>query len=133
MPDLLAGRVQVMIASPFLIAQPVKEGRLRVLAAMLPVRSQPFPDVPTLGELGYPQAPQVSWAGLFGPARLPAPIAARLSAELKAVLAQPALREELEKRGAVPRSSSPEELREIVRAQGEIWRAAVREGLLPRE
>jgi tripartite-type tricarboxylate transporter receptor subunit TctC len=133
MSDLLTGRVQAMIASPFLIAQPVKEGKLRVLAAMLPERSQPFPDVPTLRELGYPQPPQVSWSGLFGPAKLPAQITARLSGELKAVLAQPALREELEKRGAVPRSSSPEELREIVRAQGELWRAAVRDGLMPRE
>ena len=133
MPDLLTGRVQAMIASPFLIAQPVKEGKLHVLAAMLPERSQPFPDVPTLRELGYPQPPQVSWSGLFGPAKLPAQITARLSAELKAALAQPALREELEKRGAVPRSSSPDELREIVRTQRELWRAAVRDGLIPRE
>jgi len=133
MPDLLAGRVQAMIASPFLIAQPAREGKLRVLAAMLPERSQPFPDVPTLRELGYPAPPQVSWAGLFGPAKLPGQITARLSAELKTALAQPALREELEKRGAVPRSSSPEELREIVRTQGEVWRTAVREGWIERE
>jgi tripartite-type tricarboxylate transporter receptor subunit TctC len=133
MPDLVTGRVQAMIASPFLIAQPVKEGRLRVLAAMLPERSQPFPDVPTLRELGYPEAPQVAWSGLFGPAKLPAQITARLSAELKSALAQPALRQELEKRGAVPRSSSPEELREIVRTQLDFWRAAVREGWIGRE
>jgi len=133
MPDLLAGRVQAMIASPFLIAQPAKEGRLRVLAAMLPERSQPFPDVPTLRELGYPEPPQVSWVGLFGPAKLPAQVTARLSMELKAALVQPALREELEKRGAVPRSSSPEELRQIVRSQLEFWRTAVRDGWIPRE
>jgi tripartite-type tricarboxylate transporter receptor subunit TctC len=133
MPDLLAGRVQAMIASPFLIAQQVKQGKLRVLAAMLPERSQPFPDVPTLRELGYPQPPQVSWSGLFGPAKLPAQISARLSRELTTVLAQRALLDELEKRGAVAKSSSPGELREIVRTQLEFWRAAVREGLIPRD
>jgi tripartite-type tricarboxylate transporter receptor subunit TctC len=133
MPDLVTGRVQVMVASPFLIAQPVKEGKLRVLAAMLPTRSEPFPQVPTLGELGYPEAPQVSWAGLFGPAKLPADVVARLSRELAAVLAQPALRGELEKRGAIPRSSTPGELREIVRSQLDVWRAAVNDGSIPRE
>jgi tripartite-type tricarboxylate transporter receptor subunit TctC len=132
-PDLLGGRVQVMIATPFLIAQPAKEGKLRVLAAALPQRSQPFPDVPTLRELGYAEPPLISWVGLFGPARLPPGIVARLSREMAAALALPALREELEKRGAVPRSSSPIELREIVKVQLDFWHAAVREGLIPRE
>jgi tripartite-type tricarboxylate transporter receptor subunit TctC len=132
-PDLLVGRVQVTIATPFLTAQPVKEGKLRVLAAVSPQRSQLFPDVLTLRELGYPEPPQISWVGLFGPARLPASITGRLSKELSAALAPAALRNELEKRGAVARSSSPDELREIVRGQLDFWRAAVREGLIPRE
>lgn len=133
MPDLLSGRVQVMIASPFQIAQPARAGRLRVLAAMLPERSRPFADVPTLRELGYPESPQVSWVGLFGPANLPEQVAARLSAELQAALAQPALRAALENRGVVPRSSTPGELREIVKTQRDFWQAAVREGLIERD
>jgi tripartite-type tricarboxylate transporter receptor subunit TctC len=132
-PDLLMGRFQVTIATPFLTAQPVKEGRLRALAAVSPQRSRQFPDVPTLRELGYPELPQISWVGLFGPARLPASITGRLSRELNAALAPAALRDELEKRGAVARGSSPEELREIVRTQLDFWRAAVRDGLIPRD
>jgi tripartite-type tricarboxylate transporter receptor subunit TctC len=131
--DLLEGRVQVMIATPFLIAAPAKEGRLRVLATAMAQRSRLFPEVPTLRELGYPELPKISWVGLFGPAKLPSEVTARLSAELGAALALPALREELEKRGAVAESSSPAELREIVKTQLNFWQAAVREGLIPRE
>ena len=133
MPDLLSGRVQVMIATPFLITQPVREGKLRLLAAAAPQRSQLYPDVPTLRELGYPEPPLISWVGLFGPAKLPAPITAWLSAELNAALALQALRNELERRGVVPRSSSPDELREIVKTQLDFWRTAVRERWIPRE
>jgi tripartite-type tricarboxylate transporter receptor subunit TctC len=133
MPDMLSGRVQFMIATPFLTAQPVKEGKLRALAAMLPQRSQPFPDLPTLDELGYPSPPQISWVGLFGPGRLPAPIVAKLSAEMNAALSQPVLRDEFLKRGAVPKGSSPEELRTVVKTQLDFWQAAVKEGLIPRE
>lgn len=132
-PDLVGGRVQVMIATPFLITQPVQAGKLRVLAAALTQRSQPFPDVPTLRELGYAEPPLISWVGLFGPANLPVHITTLLSRETNAVLAVPALRRELEMRGAVARGSSPEELREIVRAQLDFWRSAVREELVPRE
>jgi tripartite-type tricarboxylate transporter receptor subunit TctC len=133
MPDLLLGRVQVMIATPFLIGQAVREGKLRVLAAALPERSQLYPNVPTLREMGYPEPPLISWVGLFGPARLPTEIIARLSKDLNAVLAVTALRNELEKRGAVPKASSPAELADLVRAQLEFWRAAVREGVVSRE
>jgi tripartite-type tricarboxylate transporter receptor subunit TctC len=132
MPDMLSGRVQFMIATPFLTAQPAKEGKLRAMAAMLPQRSAPFPDLPTLDELGFPSPPQISWVGLFGPARLPAPIVAKLSAETNAALSQPSLRDELVKRGAVPRGSSPEELRTLVRTQLDFWQAAVKEGLVSR-
>jgi tripartite-type tricarboxylate transporter receptor subunit TctC len=133
MPDLLAGRVQIMIATPFLISEPTKEGRLRVLAAVMPERSQPFPDVPTLRELGYPEPPLISWVGLFGPAKLPPELAERLSREVAVALAFPQLRADLEKRGVIARSSSPQELRKLVSSQLDFWRAAVRDGLIPKD
>jgi tripartite-type tricarboxylate transporter receptor subunit TctC len=133
MPDLVGGRVQFMIATPFLVAQPVHEGKLRVLAAVLPQRGQAFPEAPTLHELGYAETPLISWVGLFGPAKLPPSITARWSAELKATLALQDLRNELDRRGALPRSSSPEELGALVRTQLKVWQDAVREGLIPPE
>jgi len=122
-----------MIATPFLISEPTKEGRLRVLAAVMPERSQPFPDVPTLRELGYPEPPLISWVGLFGPAKLPPELAERLSREVAVALAFPQLRADLEKRGVIARSSSPQELRKLVSSQLDFWRAAVRDGLIPKD
>jgi tripartite-type tricarboxylate transporter receptor subunit TctC len=109
--DLLTGRVQ----------------------ALLPERSAVLPEVPTMKELSYPAVPVVSWAGVFGPANLPPDVQERLSREINAVLARRGLREEMDKRGFALRGSTPDQLRELVRAQLEAWRSAVAAGWIAQE
>ena len=67
--DLIAGRVNVSIATPGLAVQHVKEGRLRALATLLPNRNPLLPDAPTLQEAGLAPVPIKPWGGLFGPAK----------------------------------------------------------------
>ena len=124
--DLLAGRVQVAVATGTLL-QHAKDGKLRVLVTLLPNRAAVLPDVPTLVEVGVRAMPMTSWAGIFGPAKMPRPIVERLARELSRALAQPGTRDQLEKLAFEPQSSTPEELGEIVRVQLEIWRKSVRD------
>ena len=125
--DLLSGRVQLMFATPTNALGPAKDGKLRVLATLLPQRSAMAPDAPTMAEAGAPKLSIVPWAGFFGPAKLPADIVARLNRELTAILKRPEVRELIERQAFDVQSSTPEELAAYTKEQVEVWRTAVRD------
>jgi len=80
LPDLIGGQVSAMI-DPVLSSGPqVRGGKLRALAITSARRSPQYPDVPTAVEAGMPELEFYSWYGLWGPARLPHEIVARLEA-----------------------------------------------------
>ena len=92
--DLVAGRLQVMVAD-FATAMPqVRTGKLKVLAVTTAKRSALLPGVPAIAETlkGFDIT---SWNGLFAPAGTPQPIMARLARETLASLAQPEIRDRL--------------------------------------
>jgi tripartite-type tricarboxylate transporter receptor subunit TctC len=129
--DLLAGRVQLALAAGAGLEH-VKSGKLRALATSLPSRSPLLPDVPTLAEAGVAGVTITSWAGLFGPARLPREVVERLSRELINALARPDVRDQLARVAFEARSSSPEELSALVKDQLTVWRkASVEAGIQP--
>jgi tripartite-type tricarboxylate transporter receptor subunit TctC len=118
--------VQFSIATPGLAVQQVKEGKLRVLATLLPNRNPLLPDAPTLTEAGLDPIPFTPWGGLFGPAKMPPEIVERLSREMAIVLAKPEVREQFGRLAFEPRSSSPRELAIFVAEQLEAYRQVVR-------
>lgn len=130
--DLLGGRVQFAIATPGSAAPQVREGKLRVLATLLPNRSPLLPQAPTMAEAGMRELSITPWGGVFGPAKMPPEITERVSRELAAVLKRPEVREAFEKLAFEPRSSTPQELSAFVKEQVEIWRRIVSEvGIKP--
>jgi len=133
LPDFITGRIQVMFATPSLIMQHIKDGKLRALAVLLPQRSGLLPNVPTMLELGYPEVPVTSWSGFFGPANLPPEITERLSREINAILARTSVREELDGRGIMAHGTSPDALRQVVKSQLDAWHRAVRDGWVRQE
>jgi tripartite-type tricarboxylate transporter receptor subunit TctC len=71
-PDLLGGRIAVLIAPIDATLSYVQSGRVRALATTGPQRSPFLPDVPTIKEVGYPSLEFVDWMGVFLPAKTPA-------------------------------------------------------------
>src|SRR5262249_8213853 len=75
---VVAGHTPISFGSPQAAMQHVKEGTVRALAVTSKTRSQIFPDVPTMTEVGYPQIEGDSWVGILVPAGTPAEIIAVL-------------------------------------------------------
>lgn len=124
--DLVAGRVQLMLATPTTGLAHVKEGKLRALVTTLAKRSALLPDVPTIAEAGMPEFSITSWAALFGPAKLPREIVERLNKEFVSVMHRPDVQSAMEKQAFTLSPSSPAELAKFVREQIESYRRILR-------
>jgi tripartite-type tricarboxylate transporter receptor subunit TctC len=104
--DLVGGQIAGFI-DPLLGAMGFqKAGRLRIIAVTSPARVPNLPDVPTVGET-IPGYAFFSWYGLWGPARLPADITARLNAEANKAL-ESDMRDRLISQGLVVNGGSVE-------------------------
>ena len=125
--DLVAGNVQMMLDQiPSAIGQ-IQAGRVRALAVTGARRSALLPNVPTMAEIGLPDAQATSWGAVMAPAGTPAPAIARFNAVIREALAQQAVKDRLAAAGADGVSSSAEELAAYVRAESEKWARVVRE------
>jgi tripartite-type tricarboxylate transporter receptor subunit TctC len=120
--DLIAGRVQLVIGTLSAGVQPqIKEGRLRVLATLLPNRSPLLPDSPTASEAGLRSLTITPWGGLFGPAGMPKDVVERLASEMRTVAARHDVREALDRIAFELQASTPRRCRHC-------WRNSCRSG-----
>ena len=126
-PDLVSGRVQLSMASPPSVQQLVLAGRLRGLAITGTTRAATLPDVPTFAEAGFPQYDMSTWFGVFGPARMPAALVARLNADINALMRDPALGAKLAGAGIdVAGGLSPAQVLDYMASEAVKWNAAAR-------
>lgn len=106
---VVAGEVGVTIAAVPAVQGFIKDGRLHALAVGSEKRFAVLPDVPTMAEAGASNDILLpTYFALLAPANTPAPIVARLNAELKKALADPAVAERLAGAGLVPVGGTPE-------------------------
>lgn len=100
--DTIGGRVCCYWA-PLNAALPhVNGGKAQALAVSSAKRSALLPNVPSIAEQGYPGFDYTLWVGLWGPARMPAEVAAKINRDVNAALASPDLRGRLMKLGTEP-------------------------------
>jgi tripartite-type tricarboxylate transporter receptor subunit TctC len=130
--DLVAGRVQLLIATPGSLLPHSKEGRVRVLATLLPNRSPLVPEVPTMSEAGMKEMPIQPYAAIYGPARMPRELVERLAKAVQEVMAQPAVKEGVGRHAFEAQSSTPEQLAAFHKEQLDLWRKTTKEiGIVP--
>ena len=119
--DVMGGSV-TMTFDNITTAWPLaKGGKLRALGVTTAKRSPAAPDVPTLAEAGLTGYEIGSWQGVFAPAGTPAPIVARLNAEIVKIINLPDVKEKLLVLGAEPVGNSSEEFTIFVKAEVVKW------------
>ncbi len=125
-PDVMAGRVDMIFDSTAVVVPHIKSGRLRPLAVMGAKRSTGMPDVPSVAE-ELPGFDATGWVGVVVPAGTPKDIIEKLNKEFIAALASPDMRERIQGMLFEPAGGRPEEFGAYIKAQSERWGKVIRE------
>ena len=112
--DLLAGHVQLSFMTVLEASGHIKGGKLRALAVTGDKRVQALPDVPTLAESVVPGFNAISWIGLLAPAGTPPDVVDKIAADVRAVLADDAVKARITALGGVPRATTPQEFGKLI-------------------
>ena len=124
--DLLAGRIDLVIAATGPLLPHVKAGRLRLLAISAGKRDPALPGIPTIGE-DVPGFEIVGWFGLLAPAGTPPAVIRKLHAEIVRILALPQVQAAYQNGGLdVVTSKSPADFDALIRADREKWAKVIK-------
>jgi tripartite-type tricarboxylate transporter receptor subunit TctC len=126
--DLLGGELQAMTASIPATLPQLAERKVKVLAVTGSKRVPQLPGVPSWQEEGVPDANVINYWGIVAPAGTSPDVVARLNAEVQKVLAQPEVRERLEREGAELIPGPPQRLGTLIEADLRGWRKLIAEG-----
>jgi len=123
--DLLAGQVHVMFPTMPSSIEYVRAGKLRALAVTTAMRSDAFPEIPTIGDFvpGYESS---AWLGLGTPKNTPAEIIDKLNREINAGLADPKIKMRLADLGGTVMMGSPGDFGKLIAGETEKWGNVIR-------
>lgn len=124
---LAAGEVDLAFGPIMALSPHIKSGRLRPLATSGRQRLAPYPEVPTLVELGYSRLEVNDWHGIVAPSGTPKQAIDRLHAEIVKVLAAAEFRQRLEALGMEAVGLGPEPFAAHIRSEIHRWNRLVRE------
>ncbi len=124
---LLGGQVSMTFETSVTVVPHIRSGKLRALGVASPKRIALLPDVPTLGESGFPGILAENWYGLFAPAGTPRETIARLYTELDRAIHNPDVREKLAQQGAEIRENTPEQTAAFLRSEMTKWARVIKD------
>ena len=123
--DIMAGRLDMQVATVAPTLQSIRDGKLRALATTGRKRLAVLPEVPTMIESGVKDYVVALWMAFAMPAGAPDSITRRLNAEMTAILNESDTAEALRKVGFEPETGAPELVTARIRGEIEMWRALI--------
>lgn len=130
-PDLLAGRVSMMLETIPTALPLVRSGGMRAIGVTVKERSASAPEIPTLAESGLPDFDVSAWTGLFAPAGTPRAIIERLDAATVKIAHDETYVTLIQSMGADVASSSPERFGKFVHDDVARWTGVIRRSGIP--
>src|SRR5947208_8529529 len=125
--DLISGNVQYMFVTTLPVIDLIATGKLRALAVTAPTRIPALKDVPSVVEAGFPDLVTADWIGFAAKRGTPADITSRLNKAINRVLAEPKIRNSLEKIGAVPVGGTAAEFGDGIRTDVAHWAKIIKD------
>jgi tripartite-type tricarboxylate transporter receptor subunit TctC len=108
------------------VVPPMTQGLLRGIGLASATRNSAVPDVPTYGEMGYPNVYSGSWVGFFAPAKTPDAIVAKLNAEINAIMQEPQAQQKLKTIGFDVTIKTVGEASDYFRSEVAAWGKMIR-------
>ncbi|MDW3686912.1 tripartite tricarboxylate transporter substrate binding protein [Cupriavidus sp. CV2] len=127
LPDVMAGRVDMIFDTAASSMPHVRSGSLRAIAIARATRQPDLPDVPTFAEQGFPKFQTSGWYGILAPAKTPKPVIDKLYAALQKAMVQPEVTSRLKTLGVDPIVSTPQEFGTFIRAELEKYKQVIRQ------
>ena len=131
--DLMGGQVHMMFEQMYAAMPAIKGGKLRALAITSKTRSPLAPDVPTMGEQGYPEIEVQNWQGLIGPKGMPADLVRQLNAVVNKALQDPDLKERILSQGNEVGGGTSEQFAALIKTESARWSKVVRDAKIEPE
>ena len=85
----IGNHVDAIVLTLPTVVPPITQGLLRGIGLASATRNSAVPNVPTYGEMGFPDVYSGSWVGFFVPAKTPDAVVAKLNAEINAIMREP--------------------------------------------
>ncbi|GJG96689.1 tripartite tricarboxylate transporter substrate binding protein [Cupriavidus pauculus] len=126
--DMIGGHVGVSFVDLSTALPFVKAGKLNAYAVVSAKRSAALPNVPTFAELGYQGMSVVGWYGLFGPAKIPPEIAAKISRSVEQAVNTPEMQKQIAQLGLEPIGTDGTTFARIIRDDTATWSGIIKEG-----
>jgi tripartite-type tricarboxylate transporter receptor subunit TctC len=118
--DTISGQIE-MASMGLASTRIASQGQLRILAQTGPVRHPMLPDVPTTGEVGYPDVRMDTWFGILAPPDLPEPIRKRLADDIGAVSQEKSYADKLSAIGCAVAYKPPAEFVDYIAGESRKW------------
>ncbi len=125
MPDLIGGRISMMITGIADVLPHVRAGQLRALGVASVKRSQVAPDLPTIAESGLAGYEAGSWFALLAPSNTPRTIISQIHGVVTKLGQITDVRDALRNQGAEPQAYTPDQLAVFIRNEISKWGALV--------
>jgi tripartite-type tricarboxylate transporter receptor subunit TctC len=122
--DVSGGRIHAMIDSMTAMRGAIDAGTLKPLAIATKERQPSYPDLPTVAAT-IPGFESMGWLALVAAPGTPAPVAKKISDDLRTALGRPELKKRFHDLGTEIAPTTPEELRGFIRDQIELWRPVI--------
>ena len=125
--DVLGGQLPLAVVDLPAALQQIKAGKLIAYAVTSPQRLPTLPDVPTAAEAGLSGYDSTGWFGVVAPAGTPAPVVARLNAEITAALNDPQVQASMRNLGVEPAPGKPEAFEAYIRTETQKWGKVIKQ------